>query len=707
MTAYDNLRALAFNLTWTWDRGTREVFERLDPKLWEATGRNPVEVVRRLDRETIERRLGEEGITALLQRAQGHLPGAEVRGAELGGGVAYFSMEFGLTDALPIYSGGLGILAADQLKAAAQLGLPLVGVGLLYGTAFARQALGADGEQLTDFPVTHRAALPIEPELRGGSPVRVTAPLGTTEVLIQVWRAQVGSVPLLLLDTDLADNPPPLRSITEQLYPTDPERRLSQEIVLGIGGVRAIHSAGFDPLLFHLNEGHSFLANLELVREAVVSGARLGDARKRVHDRCIFTTHTPVAAGSDYFDKALIEQLLGPFLGQVGIDLESYMDLGRQHPGDSTEGLCTTYIALRSSATSVGVSRLHGAVSRRLWKDAWPGVPEDRVPIGSVTNGVHMPTWVAGEIDDILRQYVDPRWWDLDADDRRWPGVFLVPDRLLWEAHSRLRRGLTDRATTAKGSRGLFDPDKLTIGFSRRFAQYKRASLLISDAERLVKILGQPGREVQLVFSGKAHPNDGRGKELLADVVRFARQEPRMAFIPDYNMDIAASLVHGADVWLNNPRRLLEASGTSGMKAGANGVLNLSVSDGWWDEGRRSDSGWTIASKVTIDQPEADDEAEADALYRLLEQRVVPLFYDRDPDGLPSGWLSMMRASIRHVASQFSARRMVLDYRRECYLPAARRVRERGDRLPIDAGVSGTGAEVTAGGSMPSTAPEA
>jgi starch phosphorylase len=703
LTAYDNLRALAFNLTWTWDRGIRAVFEQLDPQLWEATGHNPIALLRRLDRETIEGRLGESGMTAVLQRAGTGVPAAEVWDAELGGGVAYFSMEFGLTDALPIYSGGLGILAADQLKAAAQLGLPLVGVGLLYGTAFARQTIAGDGQQLTDFPVTDRASLPIERVVRGGSPVRVTAPVGTAEVTIEVWKAQVGSVPLLLLDTDLEENPTSLRTITDRLYPTDPERRLSEEIVLGIAGVRALRAAGFDPLLFHLNEGHSFLANLELVREMVGNGVRLDDARESVRERCIFTTHTPIAAGSDYFEKALVEHLLGPFLGQVGIDLRTYMDLGRQHPGDQEERLTSTYVALRSSATTVGVSHLHGAVSRRLWKDAWPGVPEDRVPIGSVTNGVHMPTWVAGEIDDILRQYVDQRWWDLDANDRRWQGVSLVPDRLLWEAHTRLRRALIDRAIAAKGSRGLFDPDKLTIGFSRRFAEYKRANLLLSDVERLIRILGQPAREVQLVFSGKAHPNDGHGKELLSDVVHFAWEEPRMAFVPDYNMDIAATLVHGADVWLNNPRRLFEASGTSGMKAGANGVLNLSISDGWWDEGRRSDSGWTIASDVTMDQPDADDEAEADALYRLLEERVVPLFYDRDPDGLPSGWLSMIRASIRHVASQFSARRMVLDYRRDCYLPAARRVLERSDRPLIDAGVSGAG--VFGGGSVSSTAP--
>jgi starch phosphorylase len=689
LTAYDDLRALALNLSWTWDRAPRSVFERLDPRLWEKTGHNPVEMLRSLGREEVERRLTQEGMPRMLARAQTVLPGAEGWGADLGGGVAYFSMEFGFTDSLPIYSGGLGVLAADQLKAASQLGLPVIGVGLLYGTSFARQAIGKDGGQVSSFPVTDRATLPIQPIERRGSPLWVTVPLGSGEVVIQVWKAQVGSVPLLLLDTDVDANAPAQGSITERLYPADPRWRLSQEIVLGVGGVRALRAAGYDPMLFHLNEGHSFLANLELVREAVANGLPVGSAREHVRERCIFTTHTPVAAGSDYFDQDLVEDLLGPFLGDMGVSLEEYMDTGRSRPGDRRERLCTTYVALRSSAASVAVSRLHGSVSRRLWKDAWPGVAEDRVPIGSVTNGVHMPTWVAGEIADLLREHVDERWWDLDPGDRRWHGVDLIPDRVLWEAHSRLRRALVHRAIAAGGDQGLFDPDKLTIGFSRRFASYKRANLLLSDIDRLVRILGRPGMEVQVVFSGKAHPNDGHGQEILSEVVRFAESEPRLAFITDYSLDVARVLVQGADVWLNNPRRLLEASGTSGMKAGANGALNLSVSDGWWDEGRRSDSGWTIESRVTPDQPDADDEAEAEALYRLLESRVVPLFYDRDPDGLPSGWLAMMRASIRHVASRFSARRMVLDYRASCYLPAARRVLERGDLLLFGAGVSG------------------
>jgi starch phosphorylase len=357
-------------------------------------------------------------------------------------------------------------------------------------------------------------------------------------------------------------------------------------------------------------------------------------------------------------------------------------------------------VALRQSATSVAVSKLHATVSRRLWKAAWPGTVEAEIPIGHVTNGVHMPTWISEPIAGLLREYVSKDWWRLDERDRRWDAVALIPDGRLWDIRDGLRHLLVQRAIRAEGDQGLFDPECLTIVFARRFAAYKRAGLLLSDPERLVSILGRPGREVQVVFAGKAHPADGMGKDLLAEIVGFARREPRMAFIEDYGLTTAALLAQGADVWLNTPRRLLEASGTSGMKAGANGVLNLSISDGWWDEGRRTACGWTIPSSVTMDHPEADDAAEAEALYRILEQRVVPLFYERDPDGLPSGWILMMRAAIRHVASSFSARRMVLDYYRRCYLPAARRALGReGGVTPVAAG-AGVSQSTASGGSV-------
>ena len=405
--------------------------------------------------------------------------------------------------------------------------------------------------------------------------------------------------------------------------------------------------------------------------------------------RAIFTTHTPIAAGSDYFPEELVGRLVGPLLADTGIAVDEFVDSGRRHPGDADEMLCTTYVALRGAGKSVAVSKLHAEVSRRLWKDAWPSVAEAEVPIGHVTNGVHMPTWIAEPVAALLREYVAEDWWDLDAGDERWRRVALISDRTLWDIRRGLRRRMVEHVGGIAGTN--FDPEVLTIGFARRFAHYKRAGLLLSDVERLRAILEQPGREVQIVIAGKAHPNDGMGKDLLSQVVRFARGEPRMAFLEDYDLNSAALLVQGVDVWLNNPRRLLEASGTSGMKAGANGVLNLSVNDGWWDEGRRSDSGWTIYAGSGIDDTDINDEQDADQLYRALEQRVVPLFYDRDPDGIPSGWVAMMRASIRHVASNFSARRMVLDYYTECYLPSARRALAREPRLTSPALVSPAG----------------
>ena len=663
---------LALDLTWTWDAGVRDFFARLDPGAWDASGGNPVAMLRAMGPERVnELARREPGLSLALAPRDLGLPGREAWGAELGGGVAYFSMEYALTDHLPIFSGGLGVLAADHLKAASQLGLPLTAVGLLYRTAFARQRIGADGEQLSDFPQNSAQEMPIEPVRADGHQVEVSIPVGDEECHIRVWRARIGGLQLILLDTNAAANPRQLRGITESLYVPEPEARLKQEMVLGIGGVRALRALGLSPSVFHLNEGHSFPAPFEAIRQRVADGEPAAEAREAVRRATVFTTHTPVAAGSDYFAPELVRRLLGSYLAGSEIPVPGFLAEGRAY-GVRTGDICTTYVALHSAAKSVGVSKLHGAVSRRLWANAWP---EDvrKVPIGSVTNGVHMPTWVAPEIAALLAEFVDPAWHALEAADRRWNRVAEIPDAELWKVRNQLRRRLLEAAVATPGDNSLFAPDTLTIGFSRRFAEYKRAGLILRDLDRLTQIMGRPGREIQIVFAGKAHPADGAGKELVQKVATFAREEPRAAFIENYNLGSAAVLVQGADIWLNTPRRLLEASGTSGMKAGANGGLNLSISDGWWDEARRTACGWTIESAVEVDHPDADDEAEAEALYRLLEQRVAPLFYERDPDGLPSGWLAMVRASIRHVASGFSARRMVLDYYRECYLPAARR----------------------------------
>lgn len=673
--------ALALDLTWTWEPRIRALFEALDPTLWRASGHNPVVLLARLGPEA-EARLEQAQVRRALEEARrAAREHRQRRPVPLDAGapllVAYFSMEYGLTESLPIYSGGLGVLAGDHLKAASDLGLPLVGVGLLYRQGFGRQRIDADGMQQEIYPENAFHELPIKRVVNDeGQPLEVECPLGAGSVRVGVWQAQVGRVPLYLLDTDLESNPPELRRMTDRLYVPEPERRLPQEMVLGIGGMRALRAMGVTPTVFHMNEGHGFLVAIERMGE--VRRARqltLEEARLIARAAFVFTTHTPVAAGSDYFEPELVFELLAPYLGQVGMSFERFMDLGRASPGDPREPLCTTYVGLRMADTTVGVSRLHAAVSRRLWKAAWPGLPESQVPIGAVTNGAHMPSWVAPQVAELLRRHVGEEWWDLEPEDPRWAGVESIGDEELWECHCRLRRHLVEEAAARPDGAGL-DPDALTIGFSRRFAPYKRATLILSDRDRLKALLSDRQRPLQFVFAGKAHPADEPGKALLREIVLLAREEPQVAFLEDYDMELARLLVRGADVWLNNPRRFLEASGTSGMKAGANGVLNLSILDGWWDEGYRPSLGWAIPSGATLDNPTTDDPAEAEALFRVLEREVIPTFYDRDHRGVPRRWVAMMRESIRHIAARFSARRMVMDYFRDCYAPAARRVEQ-------------------------------
>ncbi len=677
----DELTDLAFDLTWTWEPRIRALFSQLDPELWERSAHNPVLLLVKLGPDRLADALGQPAVRhaldearTALRQSRGRPPARVDAGAPLQ--VAYFSLEFGLTEALPIYSGGLGVLAGDHLKAASDLGLPLVGVGLLYRQGFGRQRLDEQGGQYEVYPENVFDELPLQRVEGPGGPLYVTCPLGDRQVHVAVWRADVGRTPLYLLDTDVEANSPDLRAITDRLYVPEPSRRLPQEIVLGIGGMRALRAMGIEATVFHMNEGHGFLLATERIRELRQRRQlTLEEARLIARAGFVFTTHTPVAAGSDYFEPDLVRNLLQHYLAEVGLSFERFMDLGRRSPGDTRELLCTTYVGLRMADHAVGVSRLHGAVSRRLWKDAWPGLPESQVPIYSVTNGVHMPSWVAPEVAAMLERHVGPDWWDLDSDDPRWSGVEAIPDEQLWECHNSLRRRLVFAARAQDDAAGL-DPEALTIGFSRRFAPYKRANLVLTDRARLARLLSNQRRPVQFVFGGKAHPADQDGKRILSEIVRAARQEPRIAFLQDYDIELARLLVQGADVWLNNPRRFLEASGTSGMKAGANGVLNLSVLDGWWDEGYRPDVGWAIPSGATMDSPTTDDAAEAESLHRLLEREVVPTFYQRDERGLPPRWLAMMRASIRHTVTRFSARRMVQDYLTECYVPAGRRVEQ-------------------------------
>ncbi len=678
MPMLDELNHFAHDLLWTWQPRIEELFRALSPELWESTRQNPVLLLAQLgehgvadalERDEVKRAL-EDARAAYREYYDRRPPFMDAHAPMV---IAYFSLEFGLAECLPIYSGGLGVLAGDHLKATSDLGLPLVAVGLFYKQGFGRQEIDGYGRQVEVYFENRGEELPV----RRVEGVEVDAPIGDRKVKIGVWRAQVGRVPLFLLDTDLESNPPDLRAITDRLYVPEPDRRLRQEIVLGIGGVRALRALGMVAGVFHLNEGHSFLCAIERIRELRTSRQMtLEEARLVARAGIVFTTHTPIAAGSDYFEPGLVWDLLNPYLNEVGISFDRFMDLGRQRPGDPRERLCTTYAALRLADQAVGVSRLHGAVSRRLWKDVWRGLPETQVPIGSVTNGVHMPTWVAPEIAELLRRYVGPDWWDLDGNDGRWHAVFEIPAAELWAVHLELKKKLITVAKARSVEAEGMNEQALTFGFARRFAPYKRANLVLQDRARLSKLLRHADRPVQFLFAGKSHPADQPGKDIVAGVVKLAREEPCVAFLKDYDLALARHLVHGADVWLNNPLRFLEASGTSGMKAGANGVLNVSILDGWWDEAYRPELGWAIPSGATLDRPTVDDHAEAEGLYRLLEREVIPAFFERDKDGIPQRWVEMMRASIRHVVTDFSARRMVSDYFETTYAPGARRVEQ-------------------------------
>jgi starch phosphorylase len=678
LAVLDELNTFAHDLLWTWQPRIEALFGALDPALWKTARENPVLLLEQLGEDGVMRAVERDDVKQALDAARAAYHGYYARhpsfmDAQAPMAIAYFSLEFGLSECLPIYSGGLGVLAGDHLKATSDLGLPLVAVGLLYKQGFGRQDIDASGRQFEVYFENRPSELP----LRKVEGIEVEAPIGARNVKIAVWRAQVGRVSLFLLDTNLESNPQDLRDITDRLYVPEPDRRLRQEIVLGIGGVRMLRALGLDSGVFHLNEGHSFLCAIERIRELRASRQMtLEEARLVARAGIVFTTHTPIAAGSDYFDSGLVWDLLGPYLSLVGISFDRFMDLGRQSPGDPRERFCTTYAALRLADQSVGVSRLHGAVSRRLWKDAWRGLPENQVPIGAVTNGVHMPTWVAPEIAELLARYVGPDWWDLDPADGRWHAVQEIPAAELWAVHGELKRRLfvftNDRAETPHE----LDVNALTIGFGRRFAPYKRANLLLGDRARLSKLLRNSKRPVQILFAGKSHPADQPGKDIVAGIVGLAREEPRVMFLKDYDIAVARHMVQGADVWLNNPRRFLEASGTSGMKAGANGALNVSVLDGWWDEAYRPEIGWAIPSAATLDRQDVDDLAEAEGLFRLLEREVVPAFYERDEAGIPQRWVEMMKASIRAVVTQFAARRMVIDYFNVAYAPGARRVEQ-------------------------------
>ena len=664
-TLREALLEIAGDFSFTWTAEARLLFANLDPRRFAELGHNPTALLSELTDDDLERSLTSEYF-ALLMRVQGRLQRDredrtwwEEAERPDDFSVAYFSAEFGLDESLPVYSGGLGILAGDHLKAASELGVPLVGVGLYYRRGYFRQRLDEGDRQVERYPRNDTERLPLT--LVPMAPVvELANDRGELfPVRIGVWLARVGRVSLYLLDTKIEGNPDWARAVTDTLYGGDRQNRLRQELVLGIGGVRVLRRLGLEPTVFHLNEGHSAFLQLERLRELVEErGLSPEEALDRLRASTVFTTHTPVPAGNEVFDPELVRQNVGGLVERCGLAWDDFVALGKVEPGETGFGL--TPFALRTSEHANAVSQLHGAVSREMWHGLWPERRVDQVPITSVTNGVHQRTWISGELETLLGD-TDPhfeRARELSAED-------------LWLAHRNAKARLLEFVATTRGAREL-DPDILTIGFARRFATYKRASLLFSDAERLARLLADSERPIQVLVAGKAHPADEAGKDLIQLVVEFAREPTaagRVVFLENYEMTLARRLVQGADVWLNTPRRPQEASGTSGMKAALNGVLNCSILDGWWAEAYSPECGFAIEGAAVASEEEQDD-ADAQALYAVLEEQVLPAYYERDDNGLPQRWIALMRESIAELGPRFGTARMAAEYVERLYLPA-------------------------------------
>ncbi|MFD4470169.1 alpha-glucan family phosphorylase [Rhodococcus sp. NPDC058505] len=715
------LGRLSTNLRWSWHPPTQDLFARIDPDLWTRVRHDPVRMLGEVAPARLDALAADAGFVAELDRLESDLDdyldrprwyqNQQAKDRDLASGIAYFSMEFGVTEVLPNYSGGLGILAGDHLKAASDLGVPLIGVGLLYRSGYFRQSLTADGWQAEHYPSLDPQGLPLrllaEPE--SGAPVLLHVAMPGGRVLrARVWIAQVGRVPLLLLDSDIAENDPELRGVTDRLYGGDQDHRIKQEILAGIGGVRAVRAytraEGLgDPEVFHMNEGHAGFLGVERVRELVTgTGLDWGAALAAVRAATVFTTHTPVPAGIDRFPVDLVRGYFGGAAGESesallpGLAVDRILELGRE---SDPSVFNMAHMGLRLGQRANGVSKLHGTVSRGMFSELWPGFDADEVPIGSVTNGVHAPTWAAREWMELAHRVAGP---ESVEEARGWERLTTVDATELWATRSALRGQLVDEvrrrvraswrergATEAELSwtREVFDPNVLTVGFARRVPTYKRLTLMLRDPERLRALLLDPDRPVQLVVAGKSHPADDGGKALIQQIVRFADRHDvrhRIVFLPDYDMSMARYLYWGCDVWLNNPLRPLEACGTSGMKSALNGGLNLSILDGWWDEMFDGENGWAIPTADGVLDEARRDDLEAHAMYDLLEQSVLPKFYDRGADGVPTRWVEMVRHTLQSLGPKVLASRMVRDYVVDLYAPAAR-----ASRLAIADGYAG------------------
>jgi len=698
--AQEKLWALARNLWWSWDQDSTSLFRDLDPVRWRQLNHNPISLLNEIPLSKLERRAGElvlhGRINYAYRRQQEYLQADRTWCATHAvvlrpRPVAYFSAEFGLHESLPIYSGGLGVLAGDHVKSASDLDIPLVGVGLFYGQGYFRQRLDITGWQHEEYLPADVSQLPMERALgKKGEPITIHIQTRGASIAAKVWRVKVGRIDLLLLDSNVDGNTPEDRELTSRLYGGDGRVRVRQELLLGVGGFRALKAMGITPGVLHLNEGHSGFAVLEAIRSRMEEeGVGFDQALPHVSREVVFTTHTPVPAGHDRFSAGLIEEHLGPLREALGLSHDSFMSLGREHPSNSDEEFCMTVLGLRLSRRANAVSALHGEVSRAMWTGLYPGKLEDEVPIGHITNGVHVPSWLAPQMFKLYDRHLGIGWHEHSGEARIWEGIETVDDGELWETHlslkSRLLEFVRRRAKDQAERRGeatdtlqrlnrVLSPDALTVGFARRFATYKRANLLLADIEKLVAMVNDPNRPVQFVFAGKAHPRDEPGKRVLqqiAELMRDSQFSEKFVFVEDYDINVGRLFVQGVDVWLNNPRRPLEASGTSGQKVVLNGGLNLSVPDGWWAEAYDGLNGFSIGTGRTHSNMHIHDTRDGEELYRVLREEVIPLFYQRDRDGLPRGWIKRMKRTIRTLGWRFNANRMVMDYSLKCYVPAA------------------------------------
>ena len=690
--ALSRLNELGYNLLWTWDHSIRTMFRRLDAPMWKASGHNPILMLGRLPQATLERAAKEPRFLGLYRRAceryDGYLEHQDTRDENQL--IAYFSMEYGVAECMPIYSGGLGILSGDHVKACSDADIPLVAVGLLYQKGYLQQSLNPDGWQQERNPVSDFYTLPVRPVLdEEGRDLHVTVKLPTGPVLIKVWHMDVGRIKVYLLDTNIPENVRvEHREITAQLYRGETHTRMRQEIVLGIGGLRVLEAVKLKPTVYHMNEGHSAFLAIDRMRLLIEQeGLTFAEAFDACRANNVFTTHTSVPAGIDLFDPGMLYEYFGDYCRESGIPFDQFVALGRTNVSDPYERFSMAVAAIKTSAFRNAVSTLHRQVSQEMWQGLWPNLPVWEVPITSVTNGVHLPSWLNGDLAQLYDQYLQPDWRERYPDPKIWDQVHDIPNRELWESHRRRKRNLVafvrERVMASAMHRKaplseqhrlaeVLDNDGLTIGFARRFTTYKRATLLFSDMARLKRILSSKNRPVQIVIAGKAHPSDNPGKTLIREIVQYSRDpeiSQHLIFVEDYGIEVGREMVQGVDLWLNNPRRGEEACGTSGMKAGMNGVLNLSILDGWFDEAFENSGGWAIGDREPYSPDQ--DEVHARAIYSTIENEIVPLYYDnRSEEGVPDEWVRRMKQSLMYVSPQFNSQRMVGEYLSQLYQPA-------------------------------------